>query len=114
MVSQAINIQLKGVTSTNEIYHSVFFNKETDIEKRIALFAEQQVYGTVRELNRKIRTMRTETPLHGKETDFNINEYIKKMEKLESFFPSYNTDYYACHKLEVLLQRYVFNKIYIV
>ncbi|XP_052079313.1 uncharacterized protein LOC127717631 isoform X1 [Mytilus californianus] len=106
MVSRTIKTQLKGAALTNEIYHSVFFNEETDIEKRIALFAEQQVYNTVRELNRKIRTMHTETPLNGKEADSNIGQYKKKMEKLESFFPSYKTDYYACHKLEVLLQRH--------
>ncbi|CAC5425106.1 unnamed protein product [Mytilus coruscus] len=50
--------------------------------------------------------MHTETPLNGKEADSSIGEYKKKMEKLESFFPSYKTDYYACHKLDVLLQRH--------
>ncbi|XP_076088475.1 uncharacterized protein LOC143058887 [Mytilus galloprovincialis] len=106
MVSNAIKTQLKDATLTNGIYHSVFFDKETGIEKRITLFAEQQVYNTIRELNRKMRIMNTETPLNGKEADSDIAEYKKKMEKLESCFPSDKPDYFACHKLEVLLQRH--------
>lgn len=113
IVSKSIEKQLKRATLTDKIYCNVFFNNETDIENRIALFAEEQVYTTVRELNKTIKRTHGEMPLNGNLPQTVIDDYEKKMKKLESFFPSDKTDHYACHKLEVLLQMYFETKTYI-
>lgn len=103
IVSHTIKERLQ--TTSHALYCNVFFKEDSDIKKRIALFAEQRVNKAVREHNRTLSLMHIEKPLNGKDANTNLYDYAQKMKKLETFFPNDTTDHYTCHKLEVLLQR---------
>ncbi|XP_052079308.1 uncharacterized protein LOC127717626 isoform X2 [Mytilus californianus] len=103
IVSQTIKERLQ--TTPHALYCNVFFEEDSDIRKRIALFAEQRVNKAVREHNRTLSLMHIEKPLNGKDANTNLYDYAQKIKKLESFFTKDTTDHYLYHKLEVLLQR---------
>ncbi|CAC5378515.1 unnamed protein product [Mytilus coruscus] len=103
IVSYTIKERLQ--TTSPALYYNVFFDEESDINKRIALFAEKRVNKAVKEHNRALSFMHIEKPLNGKDANANLFDYALKIKKLELFSPNNTADHYACHKLEVLLQR---------
>ncbi|CAC5397125.1 unnamed protein product [Mytilus coruscus] len=104
-VSEAIQKRLTPSSVQNTIYPSVFFEDDSDIQKRIALLVEQKINRQIQQQTKFLETLQYEKAGNGKESGHNIAEYAKQMKRLCSFIPSEKMDAYSRHKIEVVLQR---------
>ncbi|XP_052082130.1 uncharacterized protein LOC127719848 [Mytilus californianus] len=104
-VSEAIQKRLMPSSVQNTIYPNVFFEDDSDIQKRIALLVEQIINRQIQQQTKFLETLQNEKADNGREKRNNIAEYAKQMKRLCSFVPSEKMDAYSRHKIEVVLQR---------
>lgn len=104
-VSEAIQKRLTPSSEQNTMYPSVFFEDDSDIQKRIALLVEQKINRQIKQQTKFLENLQYEKAGNGQESGHNIAEYAKQMKRLCSFIPSKKMDAYSRHKIEVVLQR---------